>query len=110
MSKQLQPTSLALGFNRFERWKFDRLQRRILKMLHSHGGVTINLCGAVDDHGRRYVELFGRIRIPAEEFVDYSDEEIYALVRYQLQVTGKRSADLEKTEEMNCHVETASAR
>ena len=102
MSTRTQTPSLELGFTRLEKYRFDRLKGRLVEQLEAHGCRTIALCGTIEVSGQRFVELFGCVRIPANEFLAFDDDEILALVRYQIRSQRNPTADPDKTKEMIC--------
>jgi len=61
-----------------ERSKFERLEERILARLTTDGGRVTRTCGAVLSGNRRMIEFFGRVRIPADEFLAEPDELLLA--------------------------------
>lgn len=63
-----------------ERAKLRCLEPGILARLSSDGGRTTHTCGAVLAGQERMIELFGRVRIPAGEFLADSDEALLAKI------------------------------
>lgn len=95
MTARIQPLAWQPAFTRAEKFHFDRLKRRIVDQLQARGCHTLALCGSVEEWGCRFVELFGCVVIPADEFLAYEDEEISALVRFQLRVLRDEKANPE---------------